>query len=502
MSARPDAAARHGWTRGGPPARPAGAALALLLVSLLPAAAQRPGELDRFLDRCPPFEGRERTQEDPLRFSDQCIPLAEQPNRPKGIVELGEPFLGTGTLSRGFRIPGGAVWQPAFIGFGDIRTGAQGGQPATGATLGEAAARFDLFGNLYLTQTERIVIGIRPLDRDGAFTRFTFADPSGDADATGFSHELNATIRTLFFEGDLASLFPVLDLHDRRGLDIYFSLGRQALAFQDGILLNVDGMDMLGLTRANMKIGRAGNTRVTGVFGWNGIHRHGPTGNVRDDSALLFGLFSETDNRATTFEVDAIYVQGDAESGNGIHAGIADIRRFGRRANTLRVVASAPVGAQTPFNRAGLLIHNQLGWTPAGSHDWWYIGAFAGIQEFRSAARSPGFGGPLGQTGVLFAGPGLGRVGSALGSFSDHAVGASFGRQRFFDHTRKQLVVEVGGRLSTSADAPGGHGLGAGARYQAAMGRRLVLVLDGTAAYDLTRESMAALVRLELLMKL
>lgn len=482
-----------------------GLAMGLLLAVLVPGTllAQQPaGEMDRFLEQCPPGEDTE--QEDPLRFSDRCRPLADIPDRPRALIELGEPFLGTGTLSRGFRIPGGAVWQPAFLAFGTVRTAAQGGRLGPDANIGEAAARFDLFGNLYLTQTERVVIGLRPLDQDGAFTRFTFADPfDGDASEAGeFTHELNASISTLFFEGDLASLFPALDLHDRRGLSIYYSVGRQALAFQDGILLNVDGMDMVGLARANMTTGRSVNTRVTGVFAWNGIHRHGSVGNVRDESASLFGLFSEADFKSTTVEFDAIYVHGDSATGSGIHAGVADIRRFGRRTNTLRVLASFPVGDETDFNRQGFVIHNQFGWTPVGSHDWWYISGFAGIQEFRSAARSPGFGGPLGQTGILFAGPGLGRVGSALGSFSDQAVGGSIGHQRFFAQTRQQLLLEIGGRYRTSDDAPGGDAVGAGARYQAAIGQRFVFVLDGSAAYDVNLENVAAFGRLELLLKL
>ncbi len=462
---------------------------------------QPPGEMDRFLDECPEDQQEEREK---FELSDECIPLLDAPDRPKGILELGNPFLGTGTLGPGFHIPGGAVWQPALLAFGTLRTSVQGGTFGDDANIGEAVTRFDLFGNLYLTQTERVVIGLRPLDQEGRFTRFTFADPAeGEMSEEGeFTDELNVTVGTLFFEGDIASLIPRLDLHDTRGLDIYFSVGRQPIAFQDGILLNEDALDMVGLTRANMSIFGSVNGRVTGIYGWGQVTRHGDFGNVTDDASSLAGLFTEFDYRSTTVEFDAVYVRGDSLSGDGLHLGAADIRRFGRFNNTFRALASFPIGDETPFNRQGFLIHNQFGWTPVGSHDWWYIGAFAGIQQFRSAARGPGFGGPVGQTGVLFAAPGIGRVGSALTSTSDEAFGVSLGHQRFFAETRRQLLVELGGRVSTADEPLIGNRVGAGARYQIAMGRRFVAIFDGTAAYDLDQEVTAAFGRFELLLKL
>ena len=61
------------------------------------------------------------------RFPDEPIPLKLEgfPQRPKPILELGAPFLGTGTLDSGFEVPGGAVWQPAFLLYGTYRTALQ-----------------------------------------------------------------------------------------------------------------------------------------------------------------------------------------------------------------------------------------------------------------------------------------------------------------------------------------------------------------------------------------
>lgn len=419
------------------------------------------------------------------RFSEEPLPLADVPQRPSPILELGEPFLGTGTLDQGFQLPTGAVWQPQFLAFGTWRTAAQGA--SQGATdFVEATSRFDLFGNLYLTQTERILVGLRPLDDDGQFTRYTLhRDPTLPDSTNGFQHELNATVRTLFFEGDFGELFPVLDPDDSDSLDIYFSVGRQPLSFQDGLLLNENAIDMVGLTRANMKPFELVNTRATGVFGWGDIDRL----NRGDKSAKLFGLFTETDTRERTIELDAVVVSADSTRGDGLYFGLGSTRRIGRLANnTFRVVGSYPLGDETAFTRKGVLLHNQFGWTPVHTHNWVYVNVFGGVGKFRSAARSPAAGGPLGQTGVLFAAVGLGRYGAALGNRADNAVGGGVGYQMFFDHDRKQLLLEGGGRYTyDKAGALGGRdALAIGARYQMALGRRFVLELSGFGSYTLS----------------
>lgn len=472
-------------------------AVAVLVGSTAPAALtaqaepQAPqeateGEPDRFLEECG-GEEQEHAEEEESRFSDECIPLADIPERPRPIIELGAPFLGTGVLSDGINMPGGAVWQPALMAFATWRNAVQGVSTGSGPDdlrLVEAVSRFDLFGNLYLTQTERVLVGIRPLDRNGSFTSATlYQNPGGTfpEDTTVF----NAEISTLFFEGDLGELLPNLDNDDSSALDYYFSVGRQPIAFEGGALVAEDQVDMLGLTRANMKIGGLINTRMTGVWAWDEVTRHSALGNFTDPDAMMFGLFSEIDIRATTLELDAAYVQGSAASGDGLHFGLGDTRRIGGVNNTFRVMASFPVGDETAFNSRGFLVQNQIGWTPHHSHNWWYIGAFVGIDHFRSAARGESAGGPAGSTGLLFAAPGIGRAPAPMGNQVDNTAGGALGYQMFFDHTRQQLIFELGGRVRIQEeDALGSDLAGFLASYQAAMGRRFVLVLQGFGTYD------------------
>jgi hypothetical protein len=366
----------------------------------------------------------------------------------------------------------------------------------------EAASRLDLFGNLYLTQTERVVVGLRPLDQNGQFTSYTIHSDPEDPNDDPFDEQLNAHVQTLFFEGDFSELFPNLDKDDSAGLDVYFAVGRQPLGFQDGLLVAEDAIDMVGLTRANGRLGGLVNTRITAVFGWGGLDRHDGTANVRDGDAKMFGFFSEIDTRSTTLEIDAVFVGGDDVTGDGFYAGIGDTRRIGRFNNTLRVLGSFPVGDVTLFNERGILIHNQFSWTPHHNHNLWYISTFLGIDHFRSAVRGPDSGGPLGRTGILFAARGIGRVGAPLSNQADDAAGAALGHQMFFAETRQQLILEMAGRVRTTGMSAGQEAAGLGARFQMAMGRRFVFVLDAFGIYDFDSSESDLGARTELVLKL
>ncbi|MEZ4701016.1 MAG: hypothetical protein R2834_11840 [Rhodothermales bacterium] len=457
---------------------------------------------------------RQESEEDhsESRYSDEPIPLADLPERPRPILELGEPFLGTGTLKQGVRLPTGAVWQPALMAFGTLRSAVQGFNAGVGdqeVSLTEAAFRFDLFGNLYLTSTERVIIGFRPLDQGGRFTRYTL-DTNLELGEEDFEDEFNFGLRTLFFEGDLGELFPAADWKDSKGLDIGISVGRQPLSFQDGLMLNEDAIDMVGLTKANMKFSGLVNMRATLIFGWGDIDRTvSPNfftsggGNTGDASAMLFGLFTETDTRKRTVEADLAVVMADEIGGDGAYAGLGSTRRFGRFGNVWRAVASATIGDEGLHTGNGVLLTEQLSWTPHHTHNFAYISGFVGLGEYRSAARGPSSGGPLGGAGLLFASVGLGRFGAPLGNQSDYSVGGSVGYQMFFRETRHQLILEVGGRsqYDDTQGVPQVDAYGGTARYQIALRRRGVLVIDGLAV-STTEGDVTTAARLELVLKL
>ena len=480
-------------------------------------------------------EGAEPEEHDDegSRITDRYTPLQLEgfPDRPKPILELGSPFLGTGRIRRGFTIPGGAVWTPSFLLFGTYRTGvsvidgidapgdAGAGDEGRDVRVSQWANRLDLFGNLYLTSTERFVFGLRPVDELVApgvrgFSGYTEVSPD-PLNVTGSNQHFNMgwdTVSHLFFEGDLGELFPNLDVDDRKGLDIGFSVGRQPISFQEGLLIN-DFIDAVGITQNSFRPSGTANLRFTGLFAWNQVSRDRAVAapllrGTELSSAKLFGGFTEIDWRATTMAVDVIYARGgrledefgvESSDGDGIYAGVSFVGRPGAGFfNTaVRVVTSVPVGEQTPESLGnpatrGTLALGEFSWTPRRTHNYFYTNGFYALDEYRAAALDATIPGPLARVGMLFAGPGLGNVPGAISPIARDAAAGAFGYQAFFAETRQQILVEVGGRYSTMSCVDAGavcdpHVVAGGARYQIAMGRRALIVLDTFLARDALR---------------
>ncbi|MGR9105437.1 MAG: hypothetical protein ACU843_00750 [Gammaproteobacteria bacterium] len=386
----------------------------------------------------------------PSRISDDAIPMQQIDDRPF-TLELGPRFLGSGDIGPVFELPTGAVWQPSLLFFGTIRSAFQTFDPGDNARgVTEWVNRADLFGQVTLSGTERLVVGIRPLDRRGQFTGYNF-DPRGETfDA------FNANVRTLFFEGEFGEIFPNLDPTDELPLDIGFSVGRQPLFFQEGVLVNVDAIDAVGLAKDSISLFGSNDFRISAVYAWNFIFRgNNATAldrsllNQEDKSASLVGIFTETDLSWSTVRFDTVYVDANEQTGRGFYVGLSGIQRIGPFNTTFRVNSSVALDKETVDVRNGTLFLGEVSWTPTGTLNNLYANAFWGIDEFTSAARSPTAGGPLGRTGILFAAVGLGNYGAPLGNQANHSVGGAIGYQMFFDNTRRQLILEAGGRTRT-----------------------------------------------------
>lgn len=381
------------------------------------------------------------------------------------------PFLGRGAISPGFTIPTGAVWQPVTVIYGEMRTSIQTFNNGL-VDVNEWVNRLDIFGNIYLTPTERINFGFRPLDRDGRFTGQRFG---GDG-TENFMDHFNGNVRSLYFEGDFGELFPNLDPTDKRRLDYGFAVGRMPLNFQDGILIN-DSIDAIGITRASLFLLGASATRVTALFGWDQIHRGD---NRRDVDARLYALSYAADYSASTYELDFVYVDGGAASGgDGFFSGIGQTRRFGKINSTLRANFSWALDRETAAIGTGTILSSQISRTMNHNDDIAYLNSFWSIDNFTSAARDPAVGGPLGVTGLLYEAVGLGGYGSGLGNANPNgAVGFSVGYQHFFDDEKKrQLVTEIGGRWHTQGVARDAYALGL--RYQQALNQHVIFRVDG-----------------------
>ena len=430
------------------------------------------------------------------RFSDEPAPLQidDFPKRPRPLIELGDRFLGTGNIQKGFKLPTGAVWHPSFWVYGNFRTAVQTFDNGTTRTT-EWANDLSLFGNLQLAATERVVIGIRPLRNDnGQFTGYDF-EPAG---ARGWREDFSENsfqLRTLFFEGEFGEVFPGLDKGDRRSLDYGISVGRQPLNLQGGMLASDDSIDMVTITRNALLPSFGSHMRVSGLFAWNEIERND---NLETGTSRMFGLNSFVDFPKSTVTVDALYaVTGNGS--DGLYLGLGSVQRIGRINTTFRVIHSVAVENESAAVSDGTLLFAELSYEPPYTHNILYLNGYWGIDDFASAVRGPASGGPLGRTGILFAAVGLGNYGSALSNAASKSVGGALGYQMFFGELRRrQLILEVGGLSDTNNRGASAEAIGA--RWQRAFGRRTILRLDAFGALqENAREAFGA--RMEFLVK-
>lgn len=425
--------------------------------------------------------GWSQQEESPSRLPDHPIPLIPEdqiePTPP--LLELGPGFLDTGRLGRGFDIPTGAVWRPSLWVYGNLRTGINVIDPAGNDNRKiEWANRIDLFANLQLSGTERILVGLQPLQDQGQFTGYIIEPEASE----GWNDNTRLELTTFFFEGELSELFPRLDPAGDKKLDYGFSFGRWGVDLQDGILVN-DNMDAVGVTRFIPFTG-ASNMRFTTIYGWGQLHRDD---NKLSTQSRLFGISTETDTYSSTIDADLVAVTAPtAQGGDGIFAGIGSsqrIKKWGRTFNTtIRWCVSSASEADNAQVSDGMLFFAEASTTPYGTDDNAYGTLFLGIDEFSSAGRSPAKGGPLGKAGILFAAAGLGSFKPALGNRADRSFGGAVGYQWILSGGERNFIVELGGRTPTEGSDPASGAMGI--RYQEKLSNRVMVQCDGYTKMD------------------
>ncbi len=419
------------------------------------------------------------TDENSYRLSSEDLRYPVDPvERLRPLFEIGDPFLGNGPIRPGIKTPTGQMLQPWFLLFGTFRSAFQSFDNGDQNTV-EWANRLDLHGNFNLSGTERLLFSMRPLDgQSGGFTGYNFEPDRTD----GWREDFNARLTQLYFEGELGELFPGLDPSDSHAYDIGFSIGRQQLLVQDGMLLN-DNIDMIGITRNSLVFDGVSNLRLTGIYGWNHINRGNNDIPFQYDnhSANLFGLLSEADTAwNSTLALDLLHAGGERDQ-NAWYLGAASTQRLGWLNSTFRVNASLPVHRQSQTVGSGVLLLSQLSGALPGSDNVLYFNTFYNIGRFTSAARSPDQGSPVANLGILYGPVGMGRYGVPLGQPIDNTIGTAIGYQLFLDGIDSQLIFEAGARTSTQHGTDEG-ALGFGVRYQRSFGKHHVLRLDSFVA--------------------
>ncbi|MFQ5764767.1 MAG: hypothetical protein ACE5GT_07560 [Rhodospirillales bacterium] len=413
--------------------------------------------------------------------------VGDIPFRPALFIELGDPFLDTGQLDAGFEVPIlGAVWQPRLWSYFIYRTTVQSFDNGAPGRLRDTewANRLDFFANLQLTGTEKILLGLRPVDNNQPtrFTRYTFDGADED-----FKNELNLDVETLFFEGDVGSLIPNLDKAGLRPIDFGFSVGRQPITFQEGIIIN-DTVDSIGLIRNNIPFPGTSNLRVSAMYAWDRLDRND---RARGADTNMYALFIAADAPVSTFNLDMIYVDDNSVNGDGFYVGASAIQRvkaLGGISTAFRINNSIAIDDEIPGNVIGdgTLLTAEISATPKGSDDIAYFNPFLSLGNFTQAGREPILGGPLANTGILFASPNLSTHGAEINPFTDDVVGFATGYQAFWDHKRRNLILEIAGKHDY--DGKGFDSLGLGFQLQQAIGQYVQAQLEGFYAFNGERD--------------
>ena len=157
-------------------------------------------------------------------LSNEPIPLQVEsaPERPQPL-EIGPPFLGTGVLGSGFDLPGGAVWQPQLLVWGTLRTAVQSFDPLgkRSKRISEWVNRLDVFAQIAVTQTERVVVGLRPFDDEGQFSGCRWETDNNCVDAFNAAEaqqeEERGQLETLSSHYDEAQEFLTSWLEEQEG---------------------------------------------------------------------------------------------------------------------------------------------------------------------------------------------------------------------------------------------------------------------------------------------
>jgi len=209
----------------------------------------------------------------------------------------------------------------------------------------------------------------------------------------------------------------------------------------------------LGITKDTIQIPGIAtqDMRITGLFGWADIRRNDT---FPDTSAYLLGIFTETDFRKSTVDVDFSFVGSDnprdpfgvQRGGSGAFFGASATQRFGALNTTFRVDTSNALDGTGTAVDNGALFLAEFSRTMPGSTNLIYANFFGTAGDYTSAARSAQVGGPLERVGILFAPLAAGLAGSPIPGDANHAFGGALGYQMFFG-IRNQLTLEIGGKV-------------------------------------------------------
>ena len=256
------------------------------------------------------------------------------------------------------------------------------------------------------------------------------------------------------------------------------SAGSRVL-IQDGLLINANRLDAVTVTRNTLNEDDVLNLRTPPCSpGTRSI----ATTTIYDPTALLFGLFTETDFEKSTVNVDLVDVNAGNHDGQRVLRG-RQRHRVPRRPSTTpgtrRSTSSRPCRPRSGrFDGARHAVVRPAV-DDAARHAEPAFTSPASGRSTSSPRRpaTPRWAARLGRSASSSPRRPSGIWLPPLNNQATDVAGGAVGYQIFLDDTRKQLIFEVGGRKDTNNVQQGE--IGFGARYQQAFGQHSILLLDG-----------------------
>jgi len=369
-----------------------------------------------------------------------------------------------------------------LMAYGDVRVAAayyDNGVPGA-KEQSVVATRLNLDMDLALTATERIHAFVRPLDRNGSFTRYQI---SGGAKDDEFIDELDFALDTLYFEGDLGAMAQGWT-NKTNSIDLPVALGRVPLFTQNGIWLD-DAFTGLatGITAKNSPSLDISNMDFTFFAGFKQVTTAAvPNSN---DDAKVFGLAGFADARKGYVEYGYGYIDaGDSDlSYHNVTAAFTK-RYQGRLANSVRLIGNfgqKGILGQKTADGVLVLIENSLiprrPWNavPSPINLVPYFNLFAGFDTPQPLARAADSGGVLKNTGINFESDGLTAY-PTLDASGHESYGGALGLEYLFGLDR-QIVIE-GAVVQRMSNSVLGSQYALGARYQHKVSNAWIVRLD------------------------
>lgn len=229
---------------------------------------------------------------------------------PRPPIEIGRAQYTSGAYDESSTIFGQLnPLLPGLAVYGDWRT-AVAFNRNNGKEISQVATRLNVDVDLKLTGTERLHAFFAPIQKNNAaFTRFEFGGADGDR---RFNGEFDPNPQTLFFEGDLGSIYSGFSGR-HAGFDLPFTVGLFPLFLQNGIWANdaILGGAVSLPAKNSAKLGLP-NFDVTFFGAFDNVNNAGILGSD-NNNANVYG--------ATTF-IDAF--GGYIEAGYGLLQGVSE----------------------------------------------------------------------------------------------------------------------------------------------------------------------------------